>query len=272
MTDDMKPRKLNILVLFAGAGLATRGLLDAGHSCTDVEIDPAKSHLSRLLNPEAKHIVSDVRDLDSGFIASFDAVWASPPCQERSEGNTTIVDYMPDLLQWSLDLPNDILWVENVVSYNSSNNAWGTLWNAAQFEQTPRQNRPRVIGGRHRQPRQVYRYYSHDYISATCSPTITASEIKGCATDSRRASRWYGRRLSIREVAYHQGVTIPEHIINNWWYPLPGYGDRAWREQLYEGIGNGVPVYMAKAFGEAYSKPELGNWQPMQQLELFEAI
>lgn len=81
----MESRKLNILVLFAGAGLSTRGLLNAGHTCTDVELDNSKQHLSKLLNPEAHHILANVRDLDSDFIASFDAVWASPPCQGWSE-------------------------------------------------------------------------------------------------------------------------------------------------------------------------------------------
>jgi hypothetical protein len=36
---------------------------------------------------------------------------------------------------------------------------------------------------------------------------------------------------------------------------------------MYEAIGNGVPVYMSRAFGEAYSKPK----EPIifRQLELF---
>ena len=100
--NNLNPEVLNILVLFDGAGLAMRGLLDAGHSCTGVEIDPVKSYLSTILNPDASdHIVSDVLDLDMDWIASFDAVWASPPCQKRSLLNTTASSktLQPDMAQ-----------------------------------------------------------------------------------------------------------------------------------------------------------------------------
>ena len=81
-------------------------------------------------------------------------------------------------------------------------------------------------------------------------PAITATEYKGCASDKRRASRFYGRRLTIQECAYHQGFVIPEA-----WYATPKEFKGTpgqWKNQLYEAIGNGVPVYMAKAFGDVY--------------------
>ena len=31
-----------------------------------------------------------------------------------------------------------------------------------------------------------------------------------------------------------------------------GLEQAEWKQNLYEAIGNGVPVYMAKAFGEVY--------------------
>ena len=277
MTDDMKPRKLNILVLFAGAGLATRGLLDAGHSCTDVEIDPAKSHLSRLLNPEAKHIVSDVRDLDSKYIASFDAVWASPPCQKRSDTNhNDLADakyqHHDDLLNWALELPNSILWVENVISRTSRHsNKWGRRWNAAQFEHNPRMMRRRLIGGCHRAPFS-WRPYQDTYSYPHICPTPLASELghggmrKDRDKERRKFTRFYveqvGRVPAIPDMAFRMGVNVPY----KWYRPLGGFTERQWIMQLSEAIGNGVPVYMARAFGEAYSKPV--RVIPMRQLEL----
>ena len=51
------------------------------------------------------------------------------------------------------------------------------------------------------------------------------------------------------EAAHHQGFEIPEE-----WRKVPGGFTRGgWERNLYEAIGNGVPVYMARAFGEALS-------------------
>lgn len=267
-----KPLILNILVLFAGAGLATRGLLDAGHTCTDVEIQPEKSYLSEILNPEATHIVSDVMDLDPDWIATFDAVWASPPCQKRSGMNQgrdldAIEKYNKhdDLLEWSLSLKNNVLWVENVVD-NKGRNNWGKRYNAAQFE--TRQLRTRIIGGRYRNP-AINLPYKPSYLKShniDICPAVLATEITKSAIPSPKsgfihseAAYWYGRTLSLSEVAWHQGIDkIPHELLKSWWYPLDNYTYRQWKIELCEAIGNGVPVYMAKAFGEAYSYPDKG--------------
>lgn len=267
-------RKLNILVLFAGAGLATRGLLDAGHSCTDVEIQPEKAHLSKILNPESKHIVADVLSLDAGFIASFDAVWASPPCQKRSDANihnTEAEKYSghDDLLAFSLALPNEILWVENVLSKKYSND-FGQFWNAAQFELFPRQSRRRIIAGRYRTP-YGYRAFQYSYPELDICPAIGAQDWQGGYKPTfARSEGWYGRKLSISEKAYHQGLEIPHGVLQSWWYSMPGFTAAQWRANLHEAIGNGVPVYMARAFGEAYSKPV--TVVPQKQLSLFEKV
>jgi hypothetical protein len=45
-----------------------------------------------------------------------------------------------------------------------------------------------------------------------------------------------------------QGLEVPKA-----WYDVPaGVTGLNWRKNIYEAIGNGVPVYMAKAFGERY--------------------
>lgn len=270
-------RKLNILVLFAGAGLATRGLLNAGHTCTDVELDPSKQHLSKILNPEATHILADVRDLDPAWIASFDAVWSSPPCQGWSEqGDEHANDSGNDLLWWSLQLNNDVLWVENVISKDYPYE-WGVKWNAAQFTKIPKQRRRRFIGGHHRLP-YVWRGFKYDYpeYRSMCPPAVLASEIghggnsRSYKKERRKASRYFmyvkGRSITLDDMAAAQGFKIPEL----WHQPLEGFTDSQWVKNLSTAIGNGVPVYMAQAFAEAYSKPKL--MPKTKQLSLFEAI
>ena len=280
----MKAQKLNILVLFAGAGLSTRGLLNAGHSCTDIEIDPYKQYLSTILNPEADHILSDVQDLDPEFIASFDAIWASPPCQKRSLLNTTessktlqpeMAQHLDDLLAWSLALENDILWVENVIEHGGDN-SWGQYYNAAQFLEIPVQVRQRIIGGRHRLP-STHRGYkpSYKYDGWHVSPAVTASLWK--RTNALRTyvetflkstcEDFHGYVPTIDQVAWLQGINrVPVD-----WYDPPSDWQSTylqWERVMYEGIGNGVPVYMAQAFGEAYSQPQ--EQVAIRQPELFE--
>ncbi len=108
----------------------------------------------------------------------------------------------------------------------------------------PIQNRNRIVGGKYPEPIVFHPYRKAFPGICLC---ITASEYKGCASDARRASRFYGRRITIDEAAYHQGFDIPDA-----WRDIPaGFTRGEWQRNLYEAIGNGVPVYMAKAFGEA---------------------
>jgi site-specific DNA-cytosine methylase len=265
-------RKLNILVLFAGAGLATRGLLDAGHTCTDVEIIPEKSHLSKILNPEATHLIADVLTLDATWIASFDAVWSSPPCQKRSKGSTTAnferYEGYDDLLLHSLVLSNDVLWVENVFE-GKGNDKWGSRYNAAQFMERPIQNRQRLIGGRYRTP-GTYRQFEMSYLKHgwNISTAVTASmwhRLRDTYFRDGTCEDIYGYVPTLDEVARLQGI---DAIPLSWYDPIDGYSWTQWQRNLYEAIGNGVPVYMARAFGEAYSKPDVG----IRQLPLFELL
>uniref|UniRef100_A0A7S3GAT6 Uncharacterized protein n=1 Tax=Palpitomonas bilix TaxID=652834 RepID=A0A7S3GAT6_9EUKA len=165
-----------------------------------------------------------------------------------------------DDLTFCLSLPNKIVWVESVLVQARGKNDWGIIYNAAQFEETlsysvegTSQNRNRVVGGRFPSPSSyVYREYQRSY-HGVC-PCITASEYKGCATDNRRASRFYGRRLTIEECAKRMGFTVPQD-----WYTTPkklggkatDYTASSWRMELYKVIGSGVCVYVAEAFGKA---------------------
>lgn len=243
---------MKIAVLFDGAGLARLGLEQAGHECHGFELDPWKHHLGLSVG-SGRSTLGDAREVD---LSGFDAVWASPPCQEhsvaRTQGAVRKKDYGGgDLLAWTVErlatFPGPT-WIENVVA-GGVREAMpeAQVWNAGQFTKTPIQNRNRLIGGKHRQPLLEHAY--RRVFPGAC-PCITATEQIGCATDRRRASRYYGRRLTTHECAYHQGFQIPVA----WSEPPPGWigSSVGWRNQWYEAIGNGVPVYMAFAFGAVY--------------------
>jgi site-specific DNA-cytosine methylase len=242
----------DVVVLFDGAGLARLGLERAGLRCVGIELNPVAHYLGRFVG-SGQTFRGDVRDFD---YSGFPAIWASPPCQEHSAARTqgdAKGEYADgSLLAWSLSLPSPTLWVENVLPQGKPP-MWGKAYNAAQFEEDPRQQRNRVIGGRFPEPDVIHAYKKT--WPGVC-PTITATEFKGCATDTRRASRFYGRKFTIEECAYRMGFDIPAE-----WYDIPDWFEpdakaknrmSRWTRELYRAIGNGVPVYMAKAFGESY--------------------
>lgn len=240
---------MKIAVLFDGAGLARLGLEQAGHECHGFELDPWKHCLSQSVG-SGNCTLADVREVD---LSGFDGVWASPPCQEHSIARTQGAprDHLGlghsysdgSLLAWSEALEAPVLWVENV-DWHATRHL--PIYNAAQFIDPPLQNRSRRIGGRYPAP-AVLRPYTRAY-PGIC-PTITATEFRGCASDRRRASRYYGRMLTVDEAAYHQGFKIPDA----WREPPADWPSTKtqWRNNLFMAIGNGVPVYMAKAFGVA---------------------
>ncbi len=261
---------MNILVLFDGSGLARLGLERAGHYCVGVELDPTKHELSRHVG-SGNCVLGDARHwpelrhhgrLLSGL--SFQGVWMSPPCAMRSSAIKDLTgkngyrnpEYQGDHLWWCLREAKrfKVSWIENVTVQGSRGNEWGKTWNAAQFERDPRQCRNRVIGGHHLPPVPVYREYRRLYQGLDICPCVSATEWKGCATDKLRASRWYGRKLSLAECALRQGFPIPaawRHVPS--WF-MPEYRHRAihWVRNQYEAIGNGVPIFMAEAFGNAH--------------------
>jgi site-specific DNA-cytosine methylase len=235
---------MRIAVLFDGAGLARLGLEQAGHECVGFELDERKHYLGQFVG-SGRTVCADATTVD---LSGFDAVWASPPCQVYSAARTQgapISKFAGDFLQWSLALPHSVLWVENVLPQGTQGR-FGKVYNAAQFTEVPLQNRNRIVGGRFVEPK-VFHAYKKAF--AGVCPCVTATEYKGCASDKRRASRFYGRRLTLEECAYHQGLTIPQSWYNkpSWFVGTAGQ----WKNNLYEAIGNGVPVYMAKAFGLA---------------------
>ena len=240
---------MKIACLFDGAGLSRLGLEQAGHEVVGFELDPLKHWLGQFVGSGNTEL-ADATEVD---LTGFDGVWASPPCQSRCSARTQappIGEFAGDFLDWSLALKDrfEPLWVENVMIQGSKGNNWGTAWNAAQFLRKPIQNRNRIIGGNYIRP-FTYRTWKKHYGKHIC-PCVTASEWKGFGGDKRRASRFYGRRLTYDECAYHQGIEVPDE-----WRTPPSFWEgtlKQWEINLYVAIGNGVPTYMAKAFGEAY--------------------
>ena len=231
---------MKVAVLFDGAGLARLGLEQAGLTCTGFELNKYAHYLSSHVG-SGNCVLADVRSVD---LNEFDAVWASPPCQMYSVARTQGApesEFSADFLEWCLKLNVPTLWVENVLTPNAT---WGKAWNAAQFTKPSLQNRNRMIGGNHPEPSV---YFPYAKVFPGVCPTIMATEYKGCASDPRRASRFYGRRLTVKECAYHQGFEMPQ----SWWYNPFGIEGAEWEKHLYTAIGNGVPVYMARAFGRA---------------------
>lgn len=258
---------MKIAVLFDGAGLARKGLEDAGHDCTGFEIDPVGHYLSKFLC-KGRSVLGDVRKLDDAFLCeNFDAIWFSPPCQEHSlakaKGTKSSMFSDKDLLQWSIDIAGFtknilITWIENVTHCSMI----APTYNSAQFGKSI-QSRNRKVGGHYLPPKTEIAYKRS---FPELLPAVTATEFKGCATDKRRASRKLGRRLTIEECAEAQQVTIPEewHNMPEWFtfftedYLFKAYSAKnpklAWKNALYKAIGNGVPCEMAKAFGSVYDE------------------
>jgi site-specific DNA-cytosine methylase len=263
---------VKIAVLFDGAGLARLGLEQAGHECIGFELDPWKHHLSKFVG-SGNSVQANVLDSD---YSEFEAVWASPPCQKRSQANTNaetsreevkelIYQGYDDLLRFSLQLPHQVLWVENVIAKNGDNE-WGKRYNAAQFTEKPLQLRNRIIGGRYLEPK-VYRPYQFTYPKLDICPAIMAAQGQGGYSPKfKRAEGYYGRKMTLDECAHHMGIDIPVE-----WHEIPDgfvgsvneeksrrkgreirYTKSDWNVILFEALGNGVPVYMAKAFGERY--------------------
>ena len=144
---------MKIAVLFDGVGMARLGLEQAGHDCTGFEINPLACYLGHYVG-SGKVIHTDALTVD---LSDFDAVWASPPCQWRSVARTNGLPQSQyageqDLTKWSLNLPHEVLWVENVMVYGKGKNNWGTKYNASQFLKHPIQNRNRIVGGRYPTP------------------------------------------------------------------------------------------------------------------------
>lgn len=73
----MKPRALD---LFCGAGGASKGLADAGFEVFGVDLHPQPSYPFKLIQ-------GDALSLCSAWVANFDFVWSSPPCQHSTAYN-----------------------------------------------------------------------------------------------------------------------------------------------------------------------------------------
>lgn len=100
------PRALD---LFCGGGGCSHGLAEAGFEVVGVDSDP-KVVKSYTKHPNCEIIISDVMSLDPKWIAEFDFVWASPPCQRFSSMTKRhgTQENHPDLIGPVRDLLEDV--------------------------------------------------------------------------------------------------------------------------------------------------------------------
>jgi DNA (cytosine-5)-methyltransferase 1 len=89
---------MKALDLFCGGGGASRGLADAGYEVTGVDLHDQRRDVGGY--PFA-FIKADALTVDPEWVATFDLVWASPPCQRfsaatRQTGNP---EDHPDLVE-----------------------------------------------------------------------------------------------------------------------------------------------------------------------------
>lgn len=92
---------MKLLDLFCGAMGAGVGYARAGFDVTGVDIEPHPDSPHPVIEADALQVLTD-----AAFLAGFDAVHASPPCQgyttmsNRWRGNGGKADEHPDLLSW----------------------------------------------------------------------------------------------------------------------------------------------------------------------------
>ena len=263
--DNMRPY---ILVLFDGLGLAAEGFRREGFHTVGVELNPEAHALARvLLDHNGRNrgtlINENVLNIHKHVLTNCLAIWCSPPCQTHSAARTQgapLGDYSTDFMDWSHDLlqqfPDKPIYIENVTRYGKELNKWGTLYNAAQFGTN--QNRNRIVGGRYPEPISTHPYKKWYTLKGhPVCPAVTATEYKGCASDTRRASRFYKGKLSLSEMAYHMDlIDHPDDmdLINKFLVarPISSYTPAMWKHEVCRAIGNGVPVRMAQAFAKSF--------------------
>ena len=111
----MRAGRPRVLDLFCGAGGASVGLWRAGWMPEGVDLEPQRYYPFTFTQADALEVLADRR-----YLEQFDAVWASPPCQDHS---LLIAQHEKHGTGWMLEAtlealrPLDVPWiVENVAT------------------------------------------------------------------------------------------------------------------------------------------------------------
>jgi DNA (cytosine-5)-methyltransferase 1 len=169
----MKPKALD---LFCGAGGASMGLHLAGYDVTGIDINPQPNY-------PFKFIQGDALEAD---LASYDLIWASPPCQAYSPLNAYNKKQYPDLVaqtRTKLKASGTPYIIENVVQAPLVNPIilCGSMFGLPIYRHRAFETSFPVIAPEH--PKHVHRCQRNGYLPTTERPFMTI-------TGGRHSKAW----------------------------------------------------------------------------------
>jgi DNA (cytosine-5)-methyltransferase 1 len=167
----------------------------------------------------------------------FDGVVGGPPCQEfsraRTQGESSQENMIPEFAR-IVEETKPKWWVmENVPNapLPDLTPRYSNIANAYYFGSVQVRNR-RITSNLPLRLEYAKELYPNPI------PCVTATEFKGCATDSRRASRAFGRRLTLDEMKWAMGV----EEVNL---------EALSKEYQYRVLGNSVPLPLGRVIAKA---------------------
>lgn len=175
-----------------------------------------------------------------GICNKFNGIIGGPPCQEHSEARTSGASEFGDLTnefeRVVLECKPDWWIMENVrlAPIPNLRPIYSSMLNSHWFGSKQSRNR-RISSNlplKFKLTKECERYLN------PC-PCVTATEYKGCASDKRRASRFFGRKMTLEEVALYMDLDQSFYLSS------------LTIEANYKVLGNGVPLKLGIAIATA---------------------